>query len=147
MQDPLIPLCQIIADKLREHPQADPTTLVASLREAMVAAPDVAAALQTDARVVQINQGNATAFQTWVAGGIANIGGIHVHDVDTTTLTRVLERFLREQPSSTIPQNLPRSGAAAFVGRAQELARLHQHLRQSDRLAITAIVGMGGMGK
>jgi tetratricopeptide (TPR) repeat protein len=49
-------------------------------------------------------------------------------------------------PGAT-PQNLPRSGAAAFVGRAQELARLHQQLRQSDRLAITAIAGMGGIGK
>jgi tetratricopeptide (TPR) repeat protein len=112
----------------------------------MAAAPDVAAALHTDPRVVQINQGDATAFQTWVAEGVANIG-VHLHDVDATILTSVLERFLREQPSSTIPQNLPRSGAAAFVGRAQELARLHQQLRQSDRLTITAIAGMGGIGK
>jgi hypothetical protein len=108
MHDPLIPLCQIIAEKLREQPQADPAALVAYLREAMAAAPDVAAAIQTDARVVQINQGDATAFQTWVAGGVANIG-MHLHDVDVTTLTIILERFLRERPSSTIPQNLPRS--------------------------------------
>src|SRR5215467_9097607 len=147
MRDPLIPLCQIIAEKLREHPQADPTALVAFLREAMAAAPDVVAAIQTDPRVVQINQGDATAFQTWVAGGgVANIG-VHLHEVDAITLTTVLERFLRGQPSSTIPQNLPRSGAVAFVGRAQELARLHQQLNQSGRLAITVIVGMGGIGK
>jgi hypothetical protein len=112
MRDPLIPLCQIIADQLREHPQADPTALVASLREAMAAAPDLAAAIQTDPRMVQLNRGDATAFQTWVTGGVANIG-MHLHDVDAETLTRVLERFLRGQPSSTNPQNLARIGGAS----------------------------------
>jgi hypothetical protein len=71
--DPLLPLLQAIAEKLQEHPQADLMALVASLRDARAAAPDVAAALQTDPCVVQINQGDATAFQTRVAGGIANI--------------------------------------------------------------------------
>ncbi|MGD1943741.1 MAG: tetratricopeptide repeat protein [Leptolyngbyaceae cyanobacterium] len=45
------------------------------------------------------------------------------------------------------PNNLPRSGAVAFVGREQELADLHRQLHQADRLAITAIQGMGGIGK
>ena len=76
MDDPLILLCQIIADKLREHPQADQTALVTYLREAIAAAPDVAAALQTDPRVVQINQGDATAFQTWVGGASPILGCI-----------------------------------------------------------------------
>src|SRR5262249_1443588 len=58
-------------------------------------------------------------------------------------------RSVTEQPlfPGAIPQNLPRSGTAAFVGREQGLARLHQQLCQSDRLAITAIMGMGGIGK
>ncbi|MEO1145618.1 MAG: tetratricopeptide repeat protein, partial [Cyanobacteria bacterium J06638_22] len=49
--------------------------------------------------------------------------------------------------SLTLPHNLPRSGAVAFVGRAQELTDLHTQLHQADRLAITAIQGMGGIGK
>lgn len=46
-----------------------------------------------------------------------------------------------------IPQNLPRSGVVAFVGRDQKLEELHAQLQQNDRIAITAIAGMGGIGK
>ena len=117
MRDPLVPLCQALAEKLRENPQAAPAALVAYLREVMAAVPHIAAALQTDARVVQINQGNATAFQTWVReGGVANIG-IHLHEVDTTTLASVLERLFREQRQA---QQLARlasvGGASKFRG-------------------------------
>ena len=45
------------------------------------------------------------------------------------------------------PQNLPRSGVVKFVGRDKELARLHQELQESERIAITSITGMGGIGK
>jgi tetratricopeptide (TPR) repeat protein len=47
----------------------------------------------------------------------------------------------------TIPQNLPRSGTIAFVGREQELERLHDQLQQAAPGTITAITGMGGIGK
>ena len=46
-----------------------------------------------------------------------------------------------------IPQNLPRSGAVKFVGRDEKLAELHARLQGGERLAITAIKGMGGIGK
>jgi tetratricopeptide (TPR) repeat protein len=42
---------------------------------------------------------------------------------------------------------LPRSGVVKFVGRAEKLEHLHTQLQQSDRIAITAIAGMGGIGK
>ncbi len=46
-----------------------------------------------------------------------------------------------------IPSNLPRSGVFKFVGRTQKLEELHVQLQQNERLAITAIAGMGGIGK
>jgi Tetratricopeptide repeat/NB-ARC domain len=46
-----------------------------------------------------------------------------------------------------VPHNLPRSGVAKFVGRESELETLHEKLRQSSRLNIAAIKGMGGIGK
>lgn len=48
-----------------------------------------------------------------------------------------------------IPQNLPRSGVVQFkfVGRDRKLEELHEQLQQGDRIAITAIAGMGGIGK
>jgi tetratricopeptide (TPR) repeat protein len=48
---------------------------------------------------------------------------------------------------SNIPQNLPRSGVVEFVGRDPKLEELHTQLQQNARLAITAIAGMGGIGK
>ncbi|MEH2212292.1 tetratricopeptide repeat protein [Nostoc sp.] len=47
----------------------------------------------------------------------------------------------------TSPQNLPRSGVKKFVGREQALATLHQQLQQTQRVAITTVAGMGGIGK
>ncbi|MEH1932580.1 MAG: tetratricopeptide repeat protein [Nostoc sp.] len=47
----------------------------------------------------------------------------------------------------TSPQNLPRSGVNKFVGREQALATLHQQLQQTQRVAITTVAGMGGIGK
>jgi hypothetical protein len=46
-----------------------------------------------------------------------------------------------------IPQNLPRSGVVEFVGRDVKLIELHEQLQNNKRIAITAIAGMGGIGK
>ncbi|MGI2909605.1 NB-ARC domain-containing protein [Tolypothrix sp. VBCCA 56010] len=46
-----------------------------------------------------------------------------------------------------IPHNVPRSGAVKFVGRAEELLSLSQQLQANNQLVITAINGMGGVGK
>nr|WP_322680996.1 NB-ARC domain-containing protein [Nostoc sp. DedQUE03]MDZ7976444.1 NB-ARC domain-containing protein [Nostoc sp. DedQUE03] len=45
------------------------------------------------------------------------------------------------------PENLPRSGVVEFVGRQDELKLLHQQLQQTKPVAISAIAGMGGIGK
>ena len=52
----------------------------------------------------------------------------------------------RRENSAKAPHNLPRSNAR-FVGRVTELETLHQQLQQNARIAITAIAGMGGIGK
>jgi tetratricopeptide (TPR) repeat protein len=143
--DPLQLLCQIIVEQLQVRPQAKVTQLVTHLRTAIDAYPGLVDALEEDSRIIQINQGNSRGYQTWVAeGGVANIGE-HYH-VDTDKLKAVLESFLCP-PAVGIPQNLPRSGVVQFVGRQTELERLHQHFQQNERLAITAVKGMGGIGK
>jgi hypothetical protein len=45
------------------------------------------------------------------------------------------------------PNNLPYSGATVFVGREDDLEALHQQLQQAQTVAISAISGMGGIGK
>nr|MBW4564514.1 tetratricopeptide repeat protein [Mojavia pulchra JT2-VF2] len=46
-----------------------------------------------------------------------------------------------------IPNNLSRKGAVKFVGRDNELTDIHQKLQQSGKVAISAVAGMGGVGK
>lgn len=46
-----------------------------------------------------------------------------------------------------IPSNIPFSGAKEFVGRELELKTLHQQFQTTSRLVISAIAGMGGIGK
>jgi Effector-associated domain 4/NB-ARC domain len=43
--------------------------------------------------------------------------------------------------------NIPQTGVREFVGRKHELEKLHQLLQEDDQIAITAIAGMGGVGK
>ena len=48
---------------------------------------------------------------------------------------------------NSIPQNVPMRGATKFVGRETELATIHREMQTSDRVLISAIAGMGGVGK
>jgi tetratricopeptide (TPR) repeat protein len=50
-------------------------------------------------------------------------------------------------PPKLCPHNLPRSGTKTFVGRQKDLDRVHAQLTETSRLAITALKGMGGIGK
>ena len=50
-------------------------------------------------------------------------------------------------PPTGTPSNLPRNVAATFVGRADELDQLHDQLQANQPVAISAIAGMGGIGK
>lgn len=81
--------------------------------------------------------GHAQVFQTKVEGGVAYIG----------------ENYITSpQPLPTpvgIPENLPHGGIEPkkIVGRADELEWLHNRLQQGNCIAISAIAGMGGVGK
>ena len=46
-----------------------------------------------------------------------------------------------------VPNNLQERGSTTFVGRDQTLKELHEKLQASHTLAITALQGMGGIGK
>ena len=61
--------------------------------------------------------------------------------------TRPHGKRTKLNPPIGIPNNLPRSGVAKFVGRDDALLSLHQKLQEKERVAICAIAGMGGIGK
>lgn len=119
--------------------------------------------------IVQNNAPGSTGFQTFVAqGGTANIG-IHLHNIDEEKLGKVLREFWKSLQPREVPNNVPRSGVKKFIGREPELERLHTQLQQGslvaisaapkpahaasvqtlqeDRSLISAVEGMGGVGK
>jgi NB-ARC domain len=125
-------LSQLIAEDLQATPNATVEELVECLK--------------ADERIIQINTGNALAFLTVVEGGTANVG-IHLHDFDEEKLDRVLQAFWKSLQPSEVPNNVPRSGVAKFIGREPELERLHNQLQQGNLVSISAVEGMGGVGK
>lgn len=106
--------------------------------------------LQQDKRfgqVIQNNSGDAVGFQALVEdGGVANMG-IHLHGLDEEKLTKALQLFLKSLHPQETPNNVPRSGVAKFIGREPELERLHTQLQQGSLVSISAVEGMGGVGK
>ncbi len=58
----------------------------------------------------------------------------------------VEKNYLNPNPFS-IPQNIPVSSAGKFVGRETELESLQQNLQRNPEVVITAVEGMGGVGK
>jgi tetratricopeptide (TPR) repeat protein len=74
----------------------------------------------------------------------ANVGG----PVTIDSITQNINNYPASPPPDVgIPQNLPRSGVVQFVGRQTKMDELHEKLQQNERLAITAVKGMGGIGK
>ena len=60
----------------------------------------------------------------------------------------VLNIILPSPPvPSKICHNLPLSGIKQFVGRYSSIIKLHEKLQQQSSIVITAIAGMGGVGK
>ena len=148
MTDPIAQLCQIIAERLQIDLQTDSVQIVSDLEAKLDRDTELKASLYSDQRIIQINLGDARGYQIWVEeGGIANVGN-HYH-INVETLKAVLEAFLEKQrqESQRIPHNLPYSGVTKFVGRETELETLRRQLQQNDRVAVSAIEGMGGIGK
>jgi hypothetical protein len=149
MDDPIQGICQILAEILRSEPNSEIDQIISRVQNELALNSSLAIALQSDLRMVQINQGKAKGYQVLVTGGIANVGD-HFH-VDTEVLGQALGKLLEEfakQKSTGIPQNIPRSGVVKFIDRDEKkLTGLHAQLQQNDRIAITAINGMQGIGK
>ncbi|MFM9267286.1 NB-ARC domain-containing protein [Tychonema sp. BBK16] len=133
----MIDLIEQLKKLIAENLQSDPTATVEALVER----------LQSDDRIIQINSGNSLAFQTLVQkGGTANLG-IHLHGFDEDKLKQVLDTFWKSLQPKESPNNVPRSGVAKFIGREPELEQLHGQLQQGNLVSISAVEGMGGVGK
>ena len=86
--------------------------------------------------MIQDNFGGENFYTNTGDNNVNFFGGEHHHYYSS---------FRRS--STGIPHNLPYSGATEFVGREEDLKQLHEQLQQGNTVAISAISGMGGIGK
>ena len=77
------------------------------------------------------------------------LSNVKCRDLTTGNITQILFIIQRSELFKPIgiPDNIPRSGTVKFVGRADAIKNLFEKLQQNNLLAITAIEGMGGVGK
>ncbi|MEM8610427.1 MAG: tetratricopeptide repeat protein [Cyanobacteria bacterium P01_H01_bin.105] len=141
-------LCQLIVEVLQDKPELDHAELVVLVEKEIATNPDLRAALQTYQQMQQDNQNGAVGFQTLVKeGGIAYVGP--QYHLPEGKLTAILNDVLRKErvPDSHTHNNLKNSGIAKFVGRETVLNQVHNKLKEAERVAISTLSGMGGIGK
>ena len=85
-----------------------------------------------------------------VTNNVTNIYGDNVAG-DKVTGDKITNNFYLTPPEKfrpkNTPHNIPRSNTIKFVGRAESLQFVNQQLKDKGQLAITAVKGMGGIGK
>jgi tetratricopeptide (TPR) repeat protein len=92
-----------------------------------------------------LSNADLTQLQTALSG-IQVGGNLAIGDITQTLLNLIVYVPFSFKPTET-PHNLPHSGTIKFVGRAETLDNLQQMLQQSNQVGLTAIEGMGGVGK
>jgi tetratricopeptide (TPR) repeat protein len=150
MSDPIETLCTVLLDIAKTSPGANINDVMAQVKSALDRNAKLTNALQTDTRMLQINLGQSKGYQVLVEGNAtAYIGDRYELDTDAVikALGKLLDEIALNQNPVGTPQNLPRSGVVEFVGRDAKLIELHEQLQNNKRIAITAIAGMGGIGK
>jgi hypothetical protein len=74
----------------------------------------------------------------------------HFQGIDAEAIKELLHSILQESQTKrpiNCPTYIPYSGVREFVGREKELINLHEQLQQPRTVAISAVAGMGGVGK
>ena len=101
MTGPIAQLCQLIAEKLRDVPEASLAELVAHVEGATAANAELATALKTQQRMEQINRDGVKGFQ-FVAedGSTVFIEGTHYHLSDPEKFQAALEAVLKSGQSA-----------------------------------------------
>ncbi|WP_081424200.1 tetratricopeptide repeat protein [Anabaena sp. WA102] len=75
---------------------------------------------------------------------------VQARDISVRDITQVFQTVNNlndwDKPLG-FPHNIPNSNTQKFIGREHELKKIHQHLQTSNHAVISAIQGMGGIGK
>jgi tetratricopeptide (TPR) repeat protein len=147
MQELIQHLCQTIAVQLQAQPQISTADLVTAVLARITGDERLQQEIESQSGTIQINTGNATGYQTIVNGGVAYIG--QNYHIDKDVARSAIESLLKQLGliSISIPNNINRIGSKHFGGRDNELLELDRLFRSSQQVAITAVQGMGGVGK
>ena len=86
---------------------------------------------------IGVNQGELNQFNSSNYGGSTNNIGTQVSNYYHANLPE------RKPPPNKFPSNL----ADNFIGREKDLAKLHENIQTANQVAISAVAGMGGVGK
>ncbi len=168
-------ICQIIADLLQAQPKMPKEDLVKAVL-AKIKGNDCLQRSIDDSRArVQNNSGDARSYQVQVDGGIVYVGNEKVFNIsgdnvsgdkvsgDKVSGDKYVYNFNANEEVARaaielilkrlglvltgIPNNINRTGCEHFVGRDEALVVLDGLLQASELVAVTAVQGMGGIGK
>jgi len=90
-------------------------------------------------------QGNSKLVIQKILENVQAGGNITVGDIQQ--IYQIVINLSHIPKPTGFPQNIPPSNTEKFIGRARELERLHQQLQRNNEVVITAVEGMGGVGK
>lgn len=150
MSDPIRQLCTILLEKAQSQTGENLSNIISEVLKELDSNAALSQSLRQDSRMLQINMGQSKGYQVLVeANATAYIGDQYHFEAEVVikALGQLLDEFSKKQPIVGIPNNLPLSGAISFIGRDSKLKDLDQQLQSNYRIAITAIAGMGGIGK
>ena len=150
MHDPIQQLCSLLLEKAQAKSDDELTGMVSEVLRELEQNQDLSQSLRQDLRLLQINMGQSKGYQVLVeTNATAYIGDQYHFDSDAViqALGKLLDEFSKKQSIVGTPNNLPRSGAIAFVGRDDLLTKLDEQLQSNERIGITGVKGMGGIGK
>ncbi|NJK67188.1 MAG: tetratricopeptide repeat protein [Microcoleus sp. SU_5_3] len=154
MSKPIDRLHELVCKKLGGNHSVDSVQLVSELESEIEADPQFAGLLRTNHLMIQINQGDAQAFQTLVQGGIAYFGGNHLHlapeqltELEPEKLEEILKQLIPKLTNTkSISLGHQPPNTSGFQGRLKEIDQLKQGLR-GDRIRLVGIVSPVGYGK
>jgi hypothetical protein len=96
MTGPIAQLCQLIAEKLRDEPEASLAELVAHVEGVIDTNAELAATLQSQQRLEQINRDGSKGFQFLAEdGSTVFIEGTHYHLSDLKKFNSAIEAISR----------------------------------------------------
>jgi tetratricopeptide (TPR) repeat protein len=80
-------------------------------------------------------------------GKDVHIGDKIYHSTVAEAIRKIIKEILSSQKAPTAVKYIAYTGVRNFVGRSEELVKIHEKFHQQNAVAISAVAGMGGVGK